>query len=131
MRAALAIGQWCLFASTLLLLTACIGSKQAASGIEGTVIIGPSQPETSRSSSEAGKPFETTILIKDSTTERQVAVVQAATDGTFSIALPPGEYIVEPESPRPFVPPFAEAQTVTVHEGQITTITIVYDSGIR
>ena len=88
-------------------------------------------PASSENGSDVGKPFETTIMIKESATERQVAAVQSTVDGEFSVDLPPGEYIVEPASPRPFVPPYAEAQYVTVQEGQVVTVKIVYDSGIR
>ena len=132
MHAAIGIGfRWWFAGTALLFAAACTGSKQMSSGIEGMVTIGPSRPEIQESTSGTDKPFEATIVIKDAATERQVAIVQSAANGQFSIELPPGEYILEPASPRPFVPPYAKTQSVTVQEGQITTVNVVYDSGIR
>jgi hypothetical protein len=103
-----------------------------ASGIEGIVTIGPRCPaETQDSESCENAPFEATIVIREADSEDAVATVKSAADGTFRVELPPGEYVVEPESRNQFVPPYADAQHVAVYEGKFTTIEIAYDSGIR
>ena len=95
------------------------------------VTIQPVCPEIQDSEPCQSTPFETTLLIKELKSGDEVAAVQTAGDGTFRIALPPGEYIVEPEEPESFVAPFADPQIVTVHEGAFSAIEVVYDSGVR
>lgn len=121
-----------LFAGVLLILTAsCSGGTVKASGIEGVVSIGPTCPESLDGASCPREPYETTLIIREAGTEREVAAVQSEVDGAFRVDLQPGEYIVEPDSPNPFVPPYAEPQNVIVQEGIFTVIEILYDSGIR
>ena len=121
-----------LIACVLLLLAAsCSGNTVKASGIDGTVTIGPTCPESQDSASCPRQPYEAKLVIREAETEREVATVQSGADGVFRVELPPGEYVVEPDSPSQFVPPYADPQNVTVQEGQFTTIEIFYDSGIR
>lgn len=101
------------------------------SGIEGLVTIEPVCPEIQDSEPCESAPFEAALVIKELESGRDVATVQSAVDGTFLVKLPPGEYIVEPASQGKFVPPFADSQQVTVHEGEFTAVEIVFDSGIR
>jgi len=107
----------------------------SSSGIEGVVTLGPiapvTQPEPRGDEPDEYRPYEATILFRDAATQREVASVRSGADGTFLIELPPGRYIVEPTSRNQFVPPYASQQNVTVHEGEFTTIEIVYDTGIR
>jgi hypothetical protein len=102
-----------------------------ASGIEGSVTIGPVSAENQDSSSHGYEPFETTIVFKEAAMEREVAAVRSGADGTFRVSLPPGEYIVEPASSNQFVPPYSDPQRVTVRQGRVTFIEIIYDTGIR
>jgi len=101
------------------------------SGIEGSVTIGPTCPAIRDNEPCENAPYEATLIIKTAGTGREVATVDSGADGTFSVELPPGDYIVEPDSGNQFVPPYADEQLVTVHEGEFTVIEIVYDSGIR
>jgi hypothetical protein len=59
------------------------------------------------------------------------AVTQFQTDveGRFEVPLPPGEYILQPQSPGRY--PVASELNVTVLAGQYTEVTIHYDSGMR
>lgn len=116
----------------LSLAVSCTGGVVVSSGIEGIVTIGPSCPAEIEDSERCEpKPFEATLVIREADSEDEVATVKSAADGTFRVELPPGEYIVEPESRNQFVPPYADPQYVTVREGEYTAIEIVYDSGIR
>lgn len=122
----------CLIAGVLLLLAAaCSGDAVTTAGIEGMVTIGPTCPEGQDSASCPREPHETTLIIREAGTGREMATVNSGVDGLFRVELPPGEYIVEPDTPSQFVPPFAEPQNVTVQEGKFTAIEIFYDSGIR
>jgi hypothetical protein len=44
----------------------------------------------------ADHPFETTLVIRAADTQQTVAIVPTATDGTFQVALSPGQYLLDP-----------------------------------
>ena len=50
-------------------------------------------------------------------------------DGLFRIVLPPGTYILRPQSTGAF--PRADEQFVVVQDGRFSQVEIRYDSGIR
>jgi hypothetical protein len=60
---------------------------------------------------------------------RSVTTFQSNANGTFRIALPPGSYVLRPQSPALY--PRASAQTVVVPPAGFTHVHIIYDSGIR
>lgn len=116
------------------LLLACKAAPPPAprdSGIEGQVKIGPMCPVIEEGTPCPDEPYEATIVVKDSKSGRQVATVQSGPDGMFHVMLAPGEYVLEPQSPNPGAPPYAEPQTVTVEADQFTYVEILYESGIR
>ncbi len=116
------------------LILACQAEKPAEpaeSGIEGRVSIGPTSPLVGVGTPSASEAYEAIVVIKDAVTGKEIAQVQSGPDGRFRVALEPGEYLLEPQSPNPGAPPFAEPQTVEVEAGQFTDVEIYYDSGIR
>lgn len=106
-------------------------STPSEAGIEGLVKIGPVSPIIGEDMPSADEPYEATIVIKEGDTGREVATVQSGPDGRFRVTLAPGEYVLEPQSPNPGAPPYAEPQTITVEAGQFTYVEILYESGIR
>jgi hypothetical protein len=60
---------------------------------------------------------------------REVAVAESDSEGKFRIALPPGTYVLRPESPGLY--PRASEQRVTVGSNSVSRVEIVYDSGKR
>jgi hypothetical protein len=73
-------------------------------------------------------PYSAVLVVTDSE-DREVARATAAADGTFSIPLPPGEYVILPQPGDPF--PQASPVDVTVVPGQFAEVQINYDTGIR
>jgi len=67
-----------------------------------------------------------TVLSPDG---REIVQVQTDEQGRYKIPLPPGDYILHPESPN--VMPFASEQSFTVEAGKFTRMDVNYDSGIR
>jgi hypothetical protein len=63
------------------------------------------------------------------TPDTPVATVMSGTDGRFEVVLPPGHYLVVPQSGDPL--PLAEPISVTVEVGQFVEVQINYDSGIQ
>ena len=98
-----------------------------ASGIAGDVILQPVSP-VERPGSSNSRPYQASIGVVDNA-GRIVAEVRSDANGRFDIVLEPGTYVVRPESAAIY--PHAPAQTVTVAEGRVTRVHIVYDSGIR
>ena len=117
-----------------LALGACapVGASPTASspdsGIRGTVLIGPTCPVEIAGQSPCVKPYPAVLVVTDSE-GREVGRTTAAADGTFTIALPPGVYVILPQPGTPF--PQAQPIDVTVVPGQFADVQINYDSGIR
>lgn len=113
----------------MVILAGCISSPSlVSSGVEGQVFIGPMCPVM-----QVGNPcpdwtFQTTLTVLRSNGER-VSSLQTGTDGSFRLALEPGEYILRPESPGGIAQ--APRQIFSVLKDQYTRLTVTYDSGIR
>jgi hypothetical protein len=98
------------------------------SGIEGQVWIGPTCPVVQIDNPCPDKPYQTNLTVL-SPNGKRIANYQTEADGTFHLSLAPGDYILRPESPGGI--PHAPEQAFTVLQGQITLLTVTYDSGIR
>ncbi len=112
------------------LLAACARTPTPPpnTGIEGQVLIGPMCPVMQAGIPCPDQPYQTAITVQDSQGAR-VAQFQSDAQGAFRVPLPPGDYILAPESPDGFT--HAPEQPVTVSAGRYTSVTITYDSGIR
>lgn len=100
-----------------------------ASGIRGQALVGPACPgPVSADNPCPDQPIQATISVLGLNGE---TVTQFQTDGEgyFQIELPPGKYILHPESPGKL--PIGIDQEIVVPSGQYVEITIQYDSGIR
>jgi Carboxypeptidase regulatory-like domain len=113
--------------------SSCLGSSAVPeqtvpdSGIEGLIILRPISP-IERAGVPNYRPYQATVVIEDADGS-EVTQFQSASDGSFRIALPPGEYTLRPESSTGR--PHARSTAVRVAAGQFTQIHIEYDSGIR
>jgi hypothetical protein len=112
-----------------LILTACIPTPTPTdSGIEGRVLIGPMCPVVQAGTECPDQPYQATLMVLRPNGQ-EVMRFETDKDGRFRVALPPGEYILHPESHN--VMPFAAEQTFTVSPGEFTQVIVNYDSGIR
>jgi hypothetical protein len=111
----------------------CGGGRDSAgasdSGIRGTVMIGPTCAVEVVGENCADKPYATDIRVIDTGTGEQVATVSSGTNGHFEIALPAGDYRLEPQSSAS--PPSAAPVEVAVRPDRYASTTIQFDSGIR
>jgi hypothetical protein len=74
------------------------------------------------------RPYQARITVLDPA-GREVAVVDSDAEGKFRMALPPGTYVLRPESSGLY--PRASEQRVEVSQNRVTRVEIVYDSGMR
>ncbi len=102
--------------------------SRVASGIRGSVILGPTCAVQQSGASPCLTPYAATIVVTDSD-ERPVARTTAGPDGRFQVELPPGEYVILPQPGNPF--PQAQPLDVTVNAGQFADVQINYDTGVR
>jgi Carboxypeptidase regulatory-like domain len=98
-----------------------------ASSIEGQVSIRPVRP-VERKGVPNQRPYQARITVLDHSGS-EVAVVDSDAEGKFRIALPPGTYVLRPESSGLY--PRASEQRVEVGRNRVTQVEIVYDSGMR
>ena len=74
-------------------------------------------------------PFAATFDVMQN--GRKVASFQSNGDGQFTVALPPGDYVVIPASDAPLMRPTTQTKTVSVGPTGRTTVQLDFDTGIR
>lgn len=103
------------------------------SGIKGTVLLGPTCAiEASPGDNNpvpCVTPYVATLVILDNEGVK-VKTVTSGSDGKFQVDLPPGDYVVTPDSGSDSYP-VAQPQSVSVSAGVYTEIQVNYDTGIR
>lgn len=100
------------------------------SGIEGTVWVGPTCPvERDPPDPEcADRPLRTDLVVARGS--KVAASFSSAQDGTFRVAVGPGDYEIR-MTEGSTTPPTCPATPVTVVAGQYTHMDVSCDSGIR
>jgi hypothetical protein len=104
----------------------------AGSGLHITAVAGPNCPVETIGADPACAPRfvpNVTVLIMDATGAVQDKLILDATGQRF-VALEPGVYVVNAEGVAGFMNG-PEAQKVTVEAGQVTDVTLAFDTGIR
>jgi hypothetical protein len=100
------------------------------SGIEGTVMLGPTCPVQRSGQPPCEVPVATTVEILDPAGST-VASVQSGSDGRFRAGLPPGEYRVLARPTSTGRGMVGAPVDVTVPPGGYVTVTVTLDTGIR
>ena len=119
--------RWRHWIPLLLLLTAACAS--ADSGIEGWITAGPACPVMQVGVPCPDQPYAGTLSFLTEYGGRTAGRVTAGADGYYRISLPPGTYIVHPESRRAL--PSGSELVVAVRPHEFTRQDISYDTGIR
>jgi hypothetical protein len=104
-----------------------MAQSMVTGAIEGQVFIGPVR-SVQRKGEPNQRPYQARITVLD-VSGHKVAVADSDDEGKFRIALPPGTYVLRPESLSLY--PRAPEQRVTVGTNSISQVEIVYDSGKR
>ena len=112
-------------------LAGTAATRDVDSGIRGVVILGPSSPSVRIGEPVRPRPFQTALTIRRAEGGSVVATVRTRSNGTFVVALPPGDYIVGSASSEQIPRPSIEPVPVTVSPHAYADVTINADSGIR
>ncbi|HJQ70550.1 MAG TPA: carboxypeptidase-like regulatory domain-containing protein [Blastocatellia bacterium] len=105
-------------------------TSRAESGIEGQSVITPTSPVLRANLPKPDPaPFAAELVVVTAAEGREVARLKTGSDGRFRVALPPGQYIVKAVTQGRW--PRAGDQEVTVTAGKFTTVTFMFDSGMR
>jgi hypothetical protein len=112
---------------------ALTATPNGGSGVDGVALAGPQCPVERLGSPCPDKPVaNATINVQTADRRTNVASAQTDSNGRFVVALSPGDYYLDPQSPDPSRPyPIGKPQTVTVQDGEWTQVTVSYDTGIR
>lgn len=97
------------------------------SGITGQVSIRPVRPHATIGAPNLA-PYQAKFDVLDAS-GNPVTSVETDASGNFHVPLPPGKYILRPQTSGPY--PRASEQTVVVPPKTFAQVQIVYDSGIR
>ncbi|HWF73319.1 MAG TPA: hypothetical protein VG186_08240 [Solirubrobacteraceae bacterium] len=126
----------CLPLGLALAMGACAATSGAAltSGIDGRLVAGPTCPVETISPQPrcAPRPLAASLIVRRAGAGAPAVTVRSSATGRFRVRLAPGSYVVEAQAkagspfPRPPAP-----RTVRVHARSFTSITIIYDTGIR
>jgi len=121
----LALALWSVVGCALSPATAPPGT-----GIKGTVTVGPTCPVEQVGQPPCVAPLAATLAITSADDGSVVTRVTSAADGTFTVDVPPGDYVIVPEpGGDPF--PLGAPVGVTVEAGSYAVVEVAYDSGIR
>ena len=104
------------------------GGEALRSGIRGRVVLFPLTPVETGTSPSPVKGVATDVVIESE--EGEIRRIATEPDGTFSVALPPGSYVVSPKLPpgSTYVP---VGRTVTVEEGRVSRVTLLLETRLR
>ena len=102
-------------------------------GVNGRVLLGPTCPvqRTPPDPNCADRGFETTIQVRhpDPTRSSLVTSVESEEEGSYSIALPPGEYRLQALGGNPF--PNCDGKDIVVERRIMLEVDLYCDTGIR
>ena len=120
----------------LIVLSAC-GSRSAPaagsfdSGVTGVSVLANACPVTPQTEDCGDQPMPAHLTVTPANSTDVVATRDTDVDGKFRIELTPGTYTMTPTNMSAAPMPSAYPVTFEVHQGEFTTITVRFDSGVR
>lgn len=121
----------------LLCLTACNAPATITStedgtiktGLQGVVLRGPVQPVCRIDEPCDDEPFVASFSVEQS--GRVVSSFTSNEEGKFLVYLKPGRYTITPGQDAPILFPESQGKEVEVLAGELTSVTLSFDTGIR
>jgi hypothetical protein len=111
----------------------CGAAKKSghSSGIKGTIILTGNCPGPQRKDDNScgPRPYEGAIAVKRSSDQQVVATGSSDHEGKFSIAVPPGKYIITQAGEARY--PMIHSDEIVVTKHNFTTVKLSADLGMR
>lgn len=100
--------------------------------ILGKAVLGPQCPAMKNPPEDRckDKPYETTIVVKSEDETKKITSVKTDPDGTFTLTLPTGKYVLTGKT-NGIILPKPPSQHVTIESGKTVSVIISFDTGIR
>ena len=117
-----------LFAALTTMAAACPTSTTLSTGLTGTVVRGPITP-VCQADVPCDAPFSASFEVFRNQT--RVATFTSDAEGRFSVRLRPGTYRVVSSADAPLMNPSAQGKTVEVGAEGMTSVQLLFDTGIR
>ena len=107
--------------------------EKAASGISGSVLLGPTCPVMKFPPDKAcaDKPYQTRLAVTTSDQARVIKEFASDANGKFTVDVPPGEYTIRSSGADNVLPHCASNDLVKVESGKYTDTNVSCDTGIR
>lgn len=110
-------------------VSACSSTAPSpTTGLTGVVVRGPITPAC-RIDVPCDAPFSAGFTVQRA--GRQVAQFQSDSAGQFTVFLEPGTYSVVPNADAPLISPGSQSKSMTVGDVGLTTVRLMFDTGIR
>jgi hypothetical protein len=118
------------FVMVCLGLSACSADLFAGmdTGLTGLVILGPVTP-VCQPDIPCSAPFSASFTVWQGS--RLAASFHSDIQGRFTVALAPGQYRLVPGPDAPIIVPESQARIVDVGLRELTTVRLVFDTGLR
>jgi hypothetical protein len=100
------------------------------SGVKGQALLGPTCPVVTVENPCPDEPYQASLTVL-SLNGQQVTRFDTDAKGKFEVKLPPGDYILHPETTDGRLMPSAADVPFTVLPDQFTNLIVTFDSGIR
>ena len=125
MRRSWAWTQWLAVAA---IAGVCNSPVALSTGLTGTVVRGPVTP-VCQVDVPCDAPFSASFEVRRD--GRRVATFSSDAQGRFTVRLPAGTYLIVPATDAPLMNPSAQAKTIEVGPEGLTSVQLVFDTGIR
>lgn len=110
------------------IVVACTSPIALTTGLTGTVQRGPVTP-VCQVNEPCDAPFAASFEVRRN--GRRVATFASDAEGRFTVALPPGTYLIVPSATAPLMNPSAQTKSVEVGPEGLTSVQLSFDTGIR
>jgi hypothetical protein len=110
----------------------CRKVTDGSSGISGTVLLGPTCPVQREPPDPQceDKPYSTSLVVTTVDGARVIASFTSDSNGSFRVAVPPGEYAIR-SAAAANIRPYCSGGPVMVRASGYATTTVQCDTGIR
>ncbi|MGL4608806.1 MAG: hypothetical protein ACRCYY_03840 [Trueperaceae bacterium] len=105
------------------------GPENIETGLQGVVVRGPTQPVCIETEPCDDEPFAASFEVQQD--DKVVSSFTSDEGGKFLVYVQPGVYTIVPGDDAPILFPTSQVREVEVLAGELTTVTLSFDTGIQ